>query len=247
MKSCNEVSFKRRPTVVVMAIVSCLFALTLSCSESKCPSTCDVIPLYPRPSANDLIEFFAGAYEEEDIEKYSVALSEFFEFEFTPDVADSLGLPEETPWWGKTDDIASTENMFGAPEVPKIQIDLDQSGSSSWESVVHRHIGPDGDDPGDEPDTTEIEGLGKEFEPDIKVWIDRPDEDVFILWVNNSLLDIWVAPDPDSPGHWVILRIKEMEKPGLALLPEDPGTRSIQTQSAASEPSTWGGIKSMFR
>jgi hypothetical protein len=162
---------------------------------------------YNRKTPDNLLNFFGYAYEEEDPELYDEALDFYFEFEFTDEVADSLGLPKDSPWWGKEEDKASTENMFDDAHVKKIEFHLERSGvGSDWEDCWREFIT---DDP---PETTLIQGVCEIFEPEIKVYIEEPGEEERILWVHESLLDIMVRPDPEQPELWTILRIKETKK-----------------------------------
>jgi hypothetical protein len=164
-------------------------------------------PDIDRTNPDKLLNFFAYAYENQDIELYREALDDYFEFEFTEDVADSLGLPEDTPWWGKEEDVQSTLNMFNAEDVQSVSIILAEVGvGAPWEDCTRRFIN------GDPPETTYINGLCKDFEPDIKVTVDEGDEPT-IYWVNTSYLAIMVRVDPHDPGLWTILRIKETLKP----------------------------------
>ena len=164
-------------------------------------------PDIDRTSPDRLLNYFAYAYENQEIDRYDEAIDDYFEFEFTPDVADTLGLPEETPWWGKVEDRQSTLNMFNAEEVKSVEFHLTETGvNAPWEDCGRWFL------IGDPPESTFIMGLCKEFEPDIKVTIEEAVEPR-ILWVNTSLLDIMVRPDPNDPELWTILRIREALKP----------------------------------
>lgn len=200
---------------IMVLLATAAFAVLAGCSPSTEPG---VEPKYDRKSPDNLINFFAQAYEDQDIDAYTEALDFYFQFEFTPEVADSIGLPADEPWWGKGEDITSTENMFDDPEVTGVEMNLVPRGvGADWQPVVYKHIAPDGDDPDDEPDTTVIEGLGKEFDPDIKVHIDEPGKETLTLWVNDSILDVWVTQDRDYEDLWTIMRVTEtLKSPGAS-------------------------------
>jgi hypothetical protein len=160
-----------------------------------------------RGDPDALLNFFAYAYEDQDIDLYEIALDDSFEFEFTEDVADSLGLPEDSPWWGKDEDRQSTLNMFNAPDVKSVEFHLSKVGiGTDWEDCYREFI------KGDPPETTRVRGLCQDYEPDIKVTIEQPGEEPRQLWVNDSYLAITVRPDPKEPELWTILRIVETKQ-----------------------------------
>ncbi|MFH1314077.1 MAG: hypothetical protein ABIJ00_12740 [Candidatus Eisenbacteria bacterium] len=231
MKSCNAFTVRRFSTILV---VLSLGVLVFSCADHNFSPIFKVDPggpVYTRTTPDNLLEFLADAYEREDIDAYSEALHPYFEFEFTVDIADSLGLPRESPWWGKEEDIQSTRNMFDDPDVIGIEMHLDPFGAgSAWEDCWRQFIW------GDPPETTLIQGLCQVFEPGIKVHIQEPGEELWIFWVHESLLDIMVTPDPEEEGLWVVLRIKETRKYPV-----------IHPQGEATVASSWGSIKAMFR
>jgi hypothetical protein len=156
-----------------------------------------------RLTRNNLMEFFAYAYEEENIEHYEESLHDKFLFQFTPAVAETLGLPPAEPWWGKTEDVASTRNMFEEATVTAITMQLDYV--INWYGCVdlRQHEVP--------PDT--IEGWCARFDATIDVTIEEPGKEPLTLIVRDSYLDVIVTPDPKSTtGEWVIVRIEEKEK-----------------------------------
>ncbi|MFH1314076.1 MAG: hypothetical protein ABIJ00_12735 [Candidatus Eisenbacteria bacterium] len=213
----------------MMFILLSTVALMFSCTDNNCVTVCDECeetgPL--RLTPDSLLNFLAEAYEGKDIDAYSEALHEYYEFEFTDDIADSLGLPPERSWWAKEMDVASTGNMFDHVNVNDVEFHLAEFGVGlDWQDCSHEFIS------GDPPETTLIQGICQVFEPDIKVYIEEPGQEERILWVHGSLLAIMVTPDPNSEGEWVVLRIVETKKNPLV---------------SAPEPSTWGGIKGMFK
>jgi hypothetical protein len=226
MISCKAFAIKRRGIVFMLLGIA---VLLLSCTDTNCPTVCDECGEngISRPTPDSLLSFLAEAYEGRDIDAYSEALHDYYEFEFTPDIADSLGLPPDRSWWGKEMDVASTGNMFDDVHVNHIEFNLSQFDvRSDWQDCWREFIS---DDP---PETTLIQGLCQNFEPDIKVYMEEPGQEERILWVHESILGIMVIPDPSSEGEWVVVRIVETKR--------DPLT-------SATEPSTWGGIKGMFK
>jgi hypothetical protein len=208
--------------------VKCLIAVAflvstgcLSCNDDKCtnPGNGDDIPL--RTTPDDLMEFLAWSYEARDLEHYDEALHQSYTFEFVPEVADSLGLPPGEPWWGKTGDVVSTQNMFESSDVMSIQMDL--VGVTPWSACTDEATG--------------LAGMCRRVEPDIKVVIDTGWYETLTLWVNNSLLDITVVQDPHESEMWQILRIAEIEKTPT----------SLASGPLATEPSTWSSVKAWFK
>ena len=228
MKSCRK-SVIARHYILLMALG--IIALMASCFEDECDRVCNEGngDEARRTDPDELMNFLVDAYESEDIDAYGEALSDYFEFVFTEDVADSLGLPEHTPWWGKVEDLQSTLKMFDDPSVASIEMTLQPlSPSSAWASCGRWFF------VGDPPESTFVSGLCNSLEPDIKVHVEEAVEPR-IIWVHKTYLDIMVKPDPESDGDWVVLRIKERLKPTLT------------TPLAATEASTWGSIKAGFK
>ena len=152
-----------------------------------------------------ILNFLANAYETKDIQKYGIALYDRFQFQFTPDVAESIGLPADEPWWGRTEDIASTENMFGTPTVSHIQMEL-PNPAWFWCQVIREN------EEGVPPDT--LEGFCTRVTPDIRVTIEEPGKEELILKVDRSWLDIDITPDPNDDELWQIIAIEESRQPG---------------------------------
>ncbi len=155
---------------------------------------------YDRTSADNLLKFFAQAYKEKDLTDYDDALDEDFFFQFTPDIADSLGLPPEEPWWGKSEDVNSTRLMFENPNVTDIAFSYESVGE--WEDHVEVR-----------EDTT-FSGLFRRYDPliEVTVIIESDDDPILKLRVDDSWLDVTVVPDRLTNGLWTILRIEESKK-----------------------------------
>jgi hypothetical protein len=152
---------------------------------------------YDRTTPDKLLNFFSQAYEDQDIDKYDESLDLAFHFQFTQEVADSLGLPPDQPWWGKVEDLASTGNMFDNPEVTSIAMDMIRR--IPWYACTDS--------------ITDLDGLCSVIEPDIKVTVERAGEsEPTTYWVNNSRLDVMVIQDRNDSDLWTILRIEEYLK-----------------------------------
>jgi hypothetical protein len=164
------------------------------------------------------------AYEGEQLERYGNVLDEWFRFHFEPAIADSLGLPPDQPWWGKTKDLSSTSRMFGSSQVTSIEIELDRL--SGWSACL------DG--------VTGRTALCARVEPDIRITIESPGGDPWHLVVNRSWLDVVIVEDSVRTGFWTILAIYEtLEGTGRTLSPQNAGV--------VTDDTTWSEIKALFR
>jgi hypothetical protein len=150
-----------------------------------------------RDTPDHLLNWLAVAYADKDLEAYDEALHDEFLFVFTKDVADSLGLPEDKPWWGKTKDVTSTENMFNSTEVTRIAMDYVPYGDR-WQTCEEWR------------DTTVYYGTCRRVIPDILVTIDKGEEPLNLV-VQDSYLDVTVVRDPKFPDQvlYVFLKIEE--------------------------------------
>lgn len=162
-------------------------------------------PVKYERTRDGILNFFANAYENRDLEGYKEALHDKFQFQFTPEVAESIGLPADEPWWGKTEDVASTGNMFNEQTVTRIKMDLPDP---AWLAcrVIRQNPKPD------PPDT--LEGFCTRVTPDIRVTIEEPGQEELILLVNKSWLYIAITLDPNDDELWQIIGIEESAIPG---------------------------------
>lgn len=180
-----------RYTAIGILLVSALFSLT-SCGSDSCPDVSG--DEHPRASIEGLIEHFAGSLEARDIDAYGGCLTEAYIFEFTPEDADSLGLPPDEPWWGKIPDVASTSNMFSDPEVTQIQVDL-YIESRGYADGIYTVT----------------------CEPSIKVTVEPGGGgETITYWVYGSWLYFKIGPDEAESGLLQIVGIKEELKWGPA-------------------------------
>jgi hypothetical protein len=154
-----------------------------------------------RDTPDHLLNWLSYYYQERDIDRYEEALHEAFIFVFTKDVADSLGLPDDEPWWGRTQDVNSTRKMFAASEVTDIK--MDYVNVERWQAVT------------DSVGGQEYHGVFSRVTPEIFVTIDRPNEEPTTHVVRESWLDITVVEDPTVQEEvlFVLLKIEEVEMP----------------------------------
>ena len=152
-----------------------------------------------RDTPDHLLNWLAVAYGDKDLESYQEALHDEFLFVFTKEVADSMGLDPDEPWWGKTKDVTSTENMFNSTEVTQIAMDYVPSGDQ-W--VPYEEV---------REDTIIYYGTSRRVIPDILVTIDKGGEPLNLL-VKDSYLDVVVVRDPNFPDQvlYVFLKIQEV-------------------------------------
>ena len=197
-----------------MAVLS--LALFTSCSDDKATNITE--PEYSRATPVDLFAALAYALEEEEIDIYSECLHDEYLFTFLPSDADSAGLAPDEPWWGKTEDVSSTLNMFEDAEATRIRCDL---------TVVSGPFPIEG-------------GLAYRLDTDIRVTVEWAGAtEPLTLWVNNSWLDVEITQDPYRGDKWVFKSIEEVLKEGV-LAVSAPGPVLM------TEVTTFGSIKATF-
>ncbi|MFC1800297.1 hypothetical protein ACFL2Z_05275 [Candidatus Eisenbacteria bacterium] len=182
--------------LLALALVSTAIFGCSPSSDTGPPPVEEVKPTDP----DNLMLFLARAYREEDPDDYDQALDESFLFQFTPDIADELGLPELEPWWGKTEDLGSTRGMFDEPTVTAITFTYETVGE--W--IPHIEVRKD----------TTFSGVFRRYDPLIEVITvtDNPEDPELRYRVDGSWLDIIAVPDRFTEGNWTILKIQEVEK-----------------------------------
>jgi hypothetical protein len=176
-----------------------------------------------RSTRDGLLECYATAYSHQSLGMCDICLGEGFQFEFTSEVAESLGLPPGEPWWSKTSDQASAENMFRDRAVTDVRMSL--ARVTTWDICSEPRFNGG--------------AYCARIDPDIRVTVQSPGGDTFTMLINNSWLDFIVEQDPDYPELWVISRITEVHQNGAQVTPVSEG-------AAAVESATWGMIKAMW-
>ena len=156
-----------------------------------------------RKNPDNLLEFFAMAYEDRSIERYAEALDSDYRFQFMEKDWEGAGVPPNAPYWGKTEDVPRTELMFESEKTTGISFEFGSKLFVNWLPVT---------------DTIFVEGLPVEvdallerYAPEISVIVEG-DEGSTTYWVNESWVEIKVIQDRFDPSLWTILRIEEMPK-----------------------------------
>ena len=175
--------------------------------------------LDPRSNVDCLLRAFEWALEYRDIELYQECLSDDFRFIFDPVDHDSAGVVPDKPWWGKTQDVTTMSALFADEYLTSIICDLEIS-YGPW--VVEG-------------------GLGCRLEPYMVFTVYPPAGDFIYYVVGDSWLDIEIVADPYMPGKYVVREMEEVVKVPLAAVSR-PGPQAL-----GSEPSTFGGIKAMYK
>jgi hypothetical protein len=211
----------KRAQFLVLPVLVVL--LLFSCSDPESPP---IVEEVDRSDPDNLLLVFAKSYKEKDLADYDECLDQDFLFQFTEDIADSLGLPRFEPWWGKTEDLSSTGNMFGSPNVTDIGFNYEWIGE--W--IACQEVRED----------TTFSGLCRRMEPLIRVVTVVGGDDPYLMYrVDDSFVDVTVVPDRFTNGMWTVLRMNEVKKRQLL--------GSAVSQFSATEPSSWGSIKSLWR
>jgi hypothetical protein len=168
----------------------------------------------------EAIEAYAASIEARDIEPYGDCLDFEHRFVFTEDVAESLRLPRDAPWWDKQQDLVAMTAMFSDPVVTLIEFDyVVVSRDTSW--VKSGMI------------------IDARVLPDILVVIECPGE-VPIWYVPDDVwLDFRLVRRGPCCCRWTVREVEE-----VMMLPRaDAGTSGL---APASSYCTYSSIKAMF-
>ena len=142
----------------------------------------------PRKTPQGLLDYYVECLEEQNLAGYEACLWESYLFGFSEPDWDSAGVTPDNPYWGLTEDVASTENMFASAQVLNINAAL---------LNVSNFTGPDS-------------LLTIRCKPMIDVTIEGPHgEEPVVKQVRNSYLDFVLRPDPHDEDLWVIREIQE--------------------------------------
>jgi hypothetical protein len=181
MASCA----RRWAALLVVAVAGAL--LLSSCGKDCCPAPKVTYP--NRETPRGLLDYFAKSFEDKNLARCGECLWESYVFRFNPEDWDSAGVTPEKPYWGKTEDIASTEHMFASSAVTSIRFELHQ--------YVTDFTGPD----------TLLTAIVR---PAIDVTIEMPPgEEPITKQVRKSWLHFVLRPDPQNEHLWVIRQIQE--------------------------------------
>jgi hypothetical protein len=202
---------KTKLLLTALAVVT--VALLVSCGEDNVTGS---KPKYSRSTPEALMQAFAYALEQRDIDIYGECLGDEYLFEFTAMDAELVGLPPAEPWWGKTEDVSVMSNMFGHEDVQEIECTLAiQNGPFVIE-----------------------DGWGYRLEPDIGLTVSRPGEEPIIYLTNASWLDVEIIEDPYDTTAYVFKSMSEVWKGEL----EVSAARFLSGGSVGS----FGNMKAMF-
>lgn len=210
----------------ITGILALVLAIVLvgSCGDERCTWSGRGDEVDPRSTPGGLVKALTECHEERDLEGYSEILDEDYRFVFTPEVAESLGMPADEPWWFREDELAATGNMFDCETVKAIKFD-------SW--IRDR----------DTTGTGDSMAIALKLDFDFRLTIEEPGRETLILWAGtHTRLDLIVVRHPTDPDLWVIEEITETSLAGgrEPLMP--PGDVAVSQESC-----TLGNIKSMFR
>jgi hypothetical protein len=182
-----------------LAVLTGLGAVWITGCGSDTPTGQGSQPSQPnRETPDNLLDFYIYAFEHEDLDMYGEALDDGFVFEFTPAHAESLGLPPDNAWWGKTEELATMHEMFQDTTVTSLEMELTKV--DDWS---HCESGM--------PAMT-ITGLCVRVDPEIRIGIAEPGREPWTYIINDVYFDMMVVLDPKYPNQdlWVILSMKEL-------------------------------------
>ncbi len=144
---------------------------------------------------DNLMKALACAYQTEDMDAYGTLLHDDYLFGFVIDVADSLGLPPDHPWWGKTNDVSSTANLFA-----------DDDADFSIEFIPVE----EGWTPGEiSRGGAVIAGLFRRYVPNFTLAIEKAGEPITMVG-GGTYLDVVVVPHPLYAGYFAVLEMEEV-------------------------------------
>lgn len=157
---------------------------------------------YDRTSRMNLMDFFAWAHDQRNSEDYELSLHEDYQFWFSED---DRSDPDWNwrDWIGKVEDVAVTENMFGAEEVTEIRVTFFNEtavpGAQSEEEKFWEGTAVIGD--------STLTYYWGDFRLDMHVIVDTGDDQLDHLVDGRAY--IYLLPDPNYPGDWVIWKVED--------------------------------------
>ena len=169
-----------------VGVTALALALLTSCGSDSLTGTADGDD-YSRETPEDVLQAIAFALENRDIDVYSECLADDFEFGFVEHDCEGAGVPAADPWWGKSEDMASTDSMLSHALVSDIEVDLPVNSSSS-------------------------SGSERAFrcEPSIKVvYEDAGGGEPEVFFVNSSWLHVKLVKDEVDTTLWQISEMRE--------------------------------------
>jgi hypothetical protein len=161
-------------------------------------------PIGDRKSPDNLLEFFATAYEDKSIDRYTESVDDSYSFTFMEDDWPAAGVSADRPYWGKTEDVERTQNMFTNADTKAISFDFGLP-------IMPWYYCPDSIYVEDHWEV--VDGFCCIRKPDIKVDVDDSQKGFTTYWVKGSWLEITVIEDRLNAGLWTVLRIRESLEP----------------------------------
>ncbi len=168
---------------------------------------------------DNLMTALACAIGSEDFDAYESLLHDEYRFSFMVFVADSLGLPPDEPWWGKTKDLQSTANLFTDDNADFSIVFTEVS--EGWTPC--EYVRPD----------TVFAGLFRRYIPDLALAVEEAGTEPITYVGDATYIDVVVVPHPYIEGHFAVLEIEEVER--------QPGAASL------TPPFSWSEVKAMYR
>ena len=187
---------------LLAGVLAVCLAVIMGCGDGdKTTGPADGDPDPHRKTGPELLAFYAYAIEHEDIDMYEQGLHDDFIYVFPVSVADSLGLPPENPWWGKTAEVSAMAGLFRDTTITRIEFEFTDVGT--W-VPAQIEISPG----------EFISGVFTRTVPVTRLTVEEPGKEPRTLVFDASYLDISIVRDPKFPGEdlWVIARIEEVLK-----------------------------------
>lgn len=188
----------------------CLCLASLLMLPAVCVSTADApehpalaedaIGVYDRSTPDRLLQFYIQAQERKDIDMYRETLHDDYMFFMDSRSAARMGIPEESAWLSRAQDIAAQDRLFSDPSIESIQIQM--RPMTEWHPYRTMIAA----------DSTGSETAGRleiAVDPTMLIGTLEPGGNTRVYTFDRNTLCITVVPDPRTPGSWVILRIEE--------------------------------------
>ena len=160
-----------------------------------------------RKTPDHLLEFFATAYEDKSIERYTECLDDSYSFTFMEEDYEKAGVSSDKPYWGSTEDLDQTTTMFIDERTGTILFDFGLA-VTNWDTCTD-NIWVDDDEGGH---WAMVDALCCTHEPVIDVTVNTAGEEPKTYQVRSSRIEITVIEDRFNPQLWRILRIEEYKK-----------------------------------
>jgi hypothetical protein len=204
---------------LVFVSIMCVLSITLfSCGKDSKTGPKDEDGCCLPDTPDNLVAALECAVETQDLEIYEGLLHDEYLFSFVVDVADSLGLPPDAPWWGKTKDVSSTADLFsdGNAEFRVAFIPEEDH----WTACQV--------DRGDMTYT----GYCRSYTADLRLHVENPGCEPLTMVGDETYVDVTVVPHHLISGHFAVLQIEEVFK--------------VRGAAPLTETLTWSMVKAMY-